>query len=117
MNPQLQVLIALQDILLLIRDAKDPSNQRAMGKIGFQMTNLESLEATRTDLESQLKPPIRSEYSRARQRYGRIVAPVINSICYGCFVKIPYAIAGADDRNKTLYRCENCGMFLYWVDK
>lgn len=117
MNPQLQVLIALQDILLLIREAKDPSSQRAMGKMGFEISNLESLEATKKGLESQLKPPIRSEYSRARQRYGRIVAPVINSICYGCFVKIPSAIDGADDRNRTLYRCENCGMFLYWVDK
>lgn len=117
MNPQLQVLIALQDILLMIREAKDPSSQKAEGKIGFQMTNLESLEATRTELESQLKPPIRGAYTRAQQRYGRIVAPVINSTCHGCFVKIPYAIDGADDRNKTLYRCENCGMFLYWVDK
>ena len=117
MNPQLQVLIALQDILLLIRDAKDPSSQRAMDKIGFEISNLKSLEATRQDLESQLNPPIRSEYARARQRYGRIVAPVINGICYGCFVKIPSAIDASDDRNRTLYRCENCGMFLYWVDK
>jgi predicted nucleic acid-binding Zn-ribbon protein len=116
-NPQLQVLIALQDILLLIRDAKDPSSQRAMDKIGFEISNLESLEATRQKLESELKPSIRSEYSRARRRYGRIVAPVINGICHGCFVKIPSAIDASDDRNRTLYRCENCGMFLYWVDK
>jgi predicted nucleic acid-binding Zn-ribbon protein len=116
-NPQLQVLIALQDILLLIRDAKDPSSQKAMGKMGFEMSNMDSLESTRRDLEGQLKPSILSEYSRARRRYGRIVAPVINSICYGCFVKIPSAIDASDDRNKTLYRCENCGMFLYWVDK
>ena len=117
MNPQLQILIALQDILLLIREAKDPSRKRAMGKIGFKMTNLDSLEDTREELEGQLRPSIRSEYSRAKGRYGRIVAPVINSICYGCFVKIPSAIDSADDRNKTLYRCENCGMFLFWVDK
>ncbi len=117
MNPQLQVLIALQDILLLIREARDPSQKRAMGKMGFKITNLDALDETRTDLESQLSPAIRREYSRARSRYGRIVAPVINSICYGCFVKIPSAIDAADDRNKTLYRCENCGMFLYWVDK
>lgn len=119
MNPQLQVLIALQDILLLIREAKDPSRKRALGKMGFKMTNLDvdALEETRTNLEGQLNPSILSEYTRARSRYGRIVAPVINSICYGCFVKIPFAIDAADDRNKKLYRCENCGMFLYWVDK
>jgi predicted nucleic acid-binding Zn-ribbon protein len=116
-NPQLQVLIALQDILLLIREAKDPSRKRALGKMGFKMTNLDALEETRTSLEDQLKPSILSEYTRAKSRYGRIVAPVINSICYGCFVKIPSAIDAADDRNKRLYRCENCGMFLYWVDK
>jgi predicted nucleic acid-binding Zn-ribbon protein len=117
MNPQLQVLIALQDILFLIRDAEDPSSQRAMGKMGFEMSNLESLEATRQELETQLQPAIRGEYRRARRRYGRFVAPVINGICYGCFVKIPSAIDASDDRNKTLHRCENCGMFLYWVDE
>ena len=117
MNPQLQVLIALQDILLLIRDAKDPSQTKALGKMGFKLTNLASLETTREELETQLNPSILREYNRARQRYGRIVAPVIGSVCYGCFVKIPSAIETADDRNTTLYRCENCGMFLYWVDK
>jgi predicted nucleic acid-binding Zn-ribbon protein len=117
MNPQLQVLIALQDILLLIREAKDPSQKRALGKMGFKLTNLASLESTREELEGQLKPSILSEYRRARQRYGRIVAPVISSVCYGCFVRIPSAIDAADDRNTTLYRCENCGMYLYWVDK
>jgi predicted nucleic acid-binding Zn-ribbon protein len=117
MNPQLQVLIALQDILLLIRDVKDPSSKRALGKLGFKMTNLEALEETRAKLKDQLEPAIEREYSKATGRYGRIVAPVINGICYGCFVKIPSAIDSADDRNMTLYRCENCGMYLYWVDK
>jgi predicted nucleic acid-binding Zn-ribbon protein len=117
MNPQLQVLIALQDILLLIRDAKDPSSKRALDKMGFKVTNLDALEGTRAELEGQLDPAILRDYSRATGRYGRIVAPVIGGTCYGCFVKIPSAIDSADDRNRTLYRCENCGMYLYWVDK
>ncbi len=117
MNPQLQTLIALQDILLLIREAKDPSRKRLEGKIGFKMSNVASLEKTRAELEDQLDPVILSEYLRVKERYGRIVAPVINGICYGCFVKIPSAIDAAEDRNKKLYRCENCGMFLYWVEK
>jgi predicted nucleic acid-binding Zn-ribbon protein len=117
MNSQLQILIALQDILLLIRDAGDPTQKRAFGKMGFKMTNLDSLKQTQAGLESQLSPAIFREYSRAKGRYGRIVAPVINGTCHSCFVKIPYAIDGAEDRNKALYRCESCGMFLYWVDK
>jgi predicted nucleic acid-binding Zn-ribbon protein len=117
MNPQLQILIALQDILFLIREAKDPSQKKAMDKIGLKMTNLASLEATRVDLEDQLDHAILSEYTRVRQRYGRIVAPVIKGICYGCFMKIPSAIDAAEDRNDNLNRCENCGMFLYWVER
>jgi predicted nucleic acid-binding Zn-ribbon protein len=117
MNPQLQVLIALQDIIGLIRESKDPSNKRAFGKMGFKLSDAKALEETKQGLEEQLSPTIMSEYSRAQRRYGRIVAPVISGICYGCFVRIPSAIDAADDRNKTLYRCENCGMFLYWVDK
>jgi predicted nucleic acid-binding Zn-ribbon protein len=85
--------------------------------MGFKMTNVASLEYTRADLENQLDPTILSEYSRAQERYGRFVAPVINGTCHGCFVRIPSAIEAADDRNMTLYRCENCGMYLYWVDK
>ena len=117
MNSELQVLIALQDILLLIRDTKDASQKKAFGKMGFKMTNLGSLEQTQAELERQLSPPILRDYRRAKGRYGRIVAPVINSICHNCFVKIPYAIDGAEDRNNVLYRCESCGMFLYWVSK
>ena len=117
MNTQLQVLIALQDILLLIRDAKDPSRKKQYGRIGFKMSNLKSLEATQTELEEQLDPAIRNQYKRMKQRYGRVVAPVINAVCHGCFVTIPSAIRGAEDRNKKLYRCENCGMFLYWVEE
>lgn len=117
MNSQLQVLIALQDILLLIRDAKDSSRKKQYGRIGFKMSNLKSLEETQAGLEEQLDPAIRSQYGRMKQRYGRVVAPVINAVCHGCFVTIPSAIRGAEDRNKKLYRCENCGMFLYWVEE
>ena len=117
MNDQLQILIALQDILVLIREAKDPSQKKALDKIGLKMDNLTSLESTRVDLESQLRISILSEYNRVRQRYGRIVAPVINGICYGCFVKIPSAIDASENRNDSLHRCENCGMFLYWVER
>ena len=117
MNPQLQVLIALQDILLLLRDARDPTQKRALGKMGFKITNLDALESTKEDLEDQLRPSILGEYRRATQRHGRIVAPVIRSVCCQCFVRIPSAIDSAEDRNTSLYRCENCGMYLYWVDK
>ena len=117
MNSQLQVLIALQDILLIIRDAKDPSRKKEYGRIGFRMSNLSALEQTQLELERQLDPAIRSQYRRMKQRYGRVVAPVINATCHGCFVRIPSAIHGAEDRNMKLYRCENCGMFLYWVEE
>jgi len=117
MNPQLRVLIALQDILLLLRDARDPDQRKVLGKMGLKIDNLETLEATKADLEDQLSTSILGEYRRAVQRHGRIVAPVIGSVCYQCFVRIPSAIDCAEDRNTSLYRCENCGMYLYWVDK
>jgi predicted nucleic acid-binding Zn-ribbon protein len=116
MNDQLQILIALQDILVLIRESKDPSQKKALDKIGLKMDNLASLEDTRVELEGQLSLSVLSEYNRVRQRYGRIVAPVIGGICYGCFMKIHSAISTSEDRNEGLNRCENCGMFLYWVE-
>jgi predicted nucleic acid-binding Zn-ribbon protein len=117
MNPQLQILIALQDIIFLIREAKDPNQKKAMNKLGLKMDNLASLETTKSDLEGQLNVAILGDYGRMRQRYGRFVAPVIGGICYGCFMKIPSAIETAENRDDSLHRCENCGMFLYWVEK
>ena len=117
MNSQLQVLIALQDILFLIREAKDTTRKKEYGRIGFKMSNLPALEQAQSELEEQLDPAIRSQYKRMKQRYGRVVAPVINATCHGCFVRIPSAVHGSEDRNKKLYRCENCGMFLYWVEE
>ncbi|MBV9109134.1 MAG: nucleotide-binding protein, partial [Gemmatimonadetes bacterium] len=49
-------------------------------------------------------------------RLPRVVVPVINGTCYGCFVAVPTAQASDAERNAEIRSCENCGRFLYHVD-
>jgi predicted nucleic acid-binding Zn-ribbon protein len=48
-----------------------------------------------------------------RNSMERVVVPVIDGVCYGCFVSIATAKAGEDEPNKALRTCESCGRFIY----
>src|SRR5262249_3016162 len=68
------------------------------------------------EMEETLPPAVLSRYRRVSARMPRVVAPVINGTCYGCFVAVPTAQASDSERNAEIRICENCGRFLYHVD-
>jgi predicted nucleic acid-binding Zn-ribbon protein len=72
-----------------------------------------SLEEKVSELEDRLEPRIRSRYDRIAPQLDRVVVPVINGVCYGCFVSIPTATVGDRDIHQELESCENCGRFIY----
>jgi predicted nucleic acid-binding Zn-ribbon protein len=45
----------------------------------------------------------------------RTVVPVLQGICYGCFMAVPTAWASEVERNARIDVCQNCGRFLYHV--
>ena len=100
---------------------KTPFSRRSfvkLGMAGIGALSLPQIVPSRVfGANNRLNVAILGDYGRMRQRYGRFVAPVIGGICYGCFMKIPSAIETAENRDDSLHRCENCGMFLYWVEK
>jgi predicted nucleic acid-binding Zn-ribbon protein len=116
MSSQLLLLIALQDIDEMIREAKDPERSSALENLGFKVKNFDALVNSRQKLAAQLDRRILSLYERVASRFGRAVVPVEGRVCLGCFMGLPtkkIGVAGAEvDRIET---CENCGRILYWL--
>ncbi len=113
MNPQLQLLVAIQDLELMIRDAEDAKQAQELEDMGFGMSGLDNLKKAREDLQAKLEPRHRSYYRRLTQRFGHAVVPVFNNLCTGCFANIPASFVSQTHRDKVL-TCENCGRILYW---
>src|SRR6185312_7560326 len=69
-----------------------------------------------TEREEQLSPRTQSAYRRILKRHERVVAPVLNGVCYGCFVHVPTSKGRDQERNSELRNCESCGRFIYYTD-
>ncbi len=113
MNPQLQLLVAIQDLEQMIREAEDEQKAQELEDMGFRLSGLEDLRKALADLEAKLEPRHRSYYRRLTQRFGHAVVPVIGNLCMGCFANIPSSFTSVTHENKILH-CENCGRILYW---
>ena len=113
MNSQLQALIALQDLDLMIRDAKDPARAGREESLGFAMDNVGKLERTRELLAKRIDERLLQTYQRMSRRFSRVVVPVEERICLGCFIGLPTSGSriSADPSSPEL--CENCGRILY----
>ena len=116
MHPQLTLLMELQDLRGQLRELEDGGESETMEQEHFQLDPDQAraqLALTITDLEDTLSEPIRLRYLRILPTRERVVVPVINGVCYGCFVSIPTATAGDSDAHKDLQSCESCGRFIY----
>ena len=86
MESPLLMLIALQDIDMMIQEAKDPEQSGAEAEMGFKVKNLDALLTSRRHLAEQLDQRTLGLYERMRKRYGRAVVPVEGQVCLGCFM-------------------------------
>lgn len=118
MHPQLELLLEIQDI----------RTQRS-GLADGTLTDVESdvfaisiddaiaaLDDKTNELESRLGEDVRQRYRMMFDKGMRAVVPVLNGICYGCFMAVATAKASVADRNARLESCEHCGRFLYHLD-
>ncbi len=116
MHPQLALLLEIQDLRSQHRELKAAG---PAGDLQVEHFNIDLKDATAQlqekidELETELAPPIRSRYQRVAPLLDRVVVPVINGVCYGCFVSIATARAREPDPNDALNACETCGRFLY----
>lgn len=118
MHPQLLLLLELQDLTAHHREMTSGTEMDAVESKHFNIdvaAASEQLAAKITKLEEALEPRIHSRYMRVKESLDRVVVPVINGVCYGCFVSIPTATAGDQDPNAELQGCQHCGRFIYIV--
>lgn len=107
---RLRRLVALQDIDGMIQETT------AEQQLGFATEGLHRLQEMRAEVAKDIFPPFLRTYEQLRKRYKRAVVPVKNEICLGCFVKLPTSLSTKGKENISIFRCENCGRILYWVD-
>ncbi len=110
---QAQLLVALQDLEEMIREAEDKQQRAKLEAMGFPVTGIDELHDALTALEAQISPAMKSRYRRLRQRTGRAIVPVVNGACTGCFTNTPSVFTSSVNRGKVI-NCESCGRMLYW---
>ena len=118
MHANLETLLEIQDLKTQRRERAEPGEREVQEQVfGLGVDEaLEKLDAKIVEREETLPPQVLSRYRRVSARLPRVVAPVINGTCYGCFVAVPTAQASDAERNAEIRSCQNCGRFLYHVD-
>jgi len=118
MHPQLELLLELQDLNAQRRALRDEPLRNVEEKF-FELHPVEALElldAKIEELAERLDATVQKRYADIARTLDRAVAPVLNGICYGCFVATPTAWSAEAGRNDSISVCDHCGRFLYYVD-
>jgi hypothetical protein len=114
MDKQLQLLVALQDLDLMIKEAKDQDTSSELKHMGFKLDGLAQLQEARDSLAKRVKPQLLNRYERVAKSYDRAIVPVSGNLCLGCFVTLPTSYLSLQNKN-TVLTCENCGRILYFT--
>ena len=118
MHAQLELLLELQDLRTQRRALRDEPLKEMEEEV-FELEPeeaLELLDRKMAELKERLEPVVRKRYLDLEATLDRAVVPVLNGICYGCFVATPTAWASGAGRNDSISVCDYCGRFLYYVD-
>jgi predicted nucleic acid-binding Zn-ribbon protein len=107
------MLVALQDLEQMIREAEDQQKAAELEGMGFDLGGLEKVKAAAEDLASKIDSRHMGYYRRLTKRFGHAVVPVVSNLCTGCFAQIPSSFVSVTNENKV-QKCENCGRILYW---
>ena len=113
MKTELEVLVILNDIELMIDDL-GKGNDEVEKQLGFDVSRKEQLEEARQRTREKCAPKILSRYDRIRGKYGKVIAPVFDGVCYGCFQRLPTQLAQVN-QNEEILTCPHCGRFLYFM--
>jgi predicted nucleic acid-binding Zn-ribbon protein len=117
MHPHLETLLQIQDLKTQRFElTSEGHGERQVEEEEFKVDigqALALIDEKLEELEADLPPPVRSRYRRLSAGGGRAVVPVINGICYGCFVSIPTSMTAHVVSHEELRNCDSCGRFLY----
>lgn len=109
---QAKLLVALQDLDQMIKDAQDQETSAELEEMGFSLEGLEELKKARDRITERIRPQLLNRYQRVARNYEHTVVPVVGELCTGCFAKIPTSFRYEKNAVMT---CENCGRILYFT--
>ena len=115
MNEVLQKLVMLQDLDYMIVEVQNKDVKKVQKKMGLKIKGDEKLHDAKKALEKEIPPRVLSRYHKLMERFGRAIAPVVDSKCMGCYMTLPKRLSIRELGNKELRQCERCGSYLYWV--
>jgi hypothetical protein len=104
-----RILIALQDLDIMIKEVKDKTTSKELQNLGFKLTGLSELQEARKKLANKAPKGL---LQKLTEHFTVAILPVTGNLCLGCFVKLPTSFFSAVSRNE-LQTCENCGRLLY----
>jgi len=114
MNEQVQLLVALQDLDLMIKEAKDKDTSSELKHMGCKLDGVAKLQEARENLAKKIKPQLLNRYERVAKSYERAIVPVTGNLCLGCFITLPTSYHSLQNKS-TILTCENCGRMLYFT--
>jgi predicted nucleic acid-binding Zn-ribbon protein len=112
MREEFRLLIALQDLDIMIKEVKEKNTSDQLKNMGFQLDGLEELQQARNKLAAKIPAALRNRYERLAGHYKLAILPVTTDRCLGCFVKLPTSFFSSAYSSELL-TCENCGRLLY----
>ncbi|MFB6240816.1 MAG: zinc ribbon domain-containing protein [Gemmatimonadota bacterium] len=119
MHPQLEILLEMQDLRSQKRALKEQAEEREVESDLFEVEiedAVDELDRKLEELQDRLDDSVQATYRRVSSSMDRAVVPVLNGVCYGCFIAVPRSWASEAAQNEEVITCENCGRFLYYVD-
>ncbi len=116
MNRSTPLLVSLQDIDNLLSDFSQGDEAAELRSLGFVVGKLKELKETREQVRAAIDPGLLRGYDRLSKVYKRrVVVPVVNGTCSGCFGVIATArLQKTRSGDRTLF-CEHCGRILFWL--
>lgn len=112
MREEFRLLIALQDLDIMIREAREQSTSEQYRDMGFKLTGIDELQEAREKLAKKIPTALRNRYEKLAGHYKLAILPVTGDKCLGCFVKLPTSFFSSAYSSELL-TCENCGRLLY----
>ncbi len=113
MDDQVKLLVALQDLDLLIKESRDSDTSTELKEMGFKLDGITKLQEAREKLASRIDPQLLNRYERVSRSYERAIVPVTDNFCTGCFVTLPTSYSSLHSKSQIL-ACESCGRILYF---
>ena len=110
LNKQLELLVAQQDLDIMIKDVDD------VKQIGFEVAGKEKLAEARAELIQKISKPLLFHYEKIKKRYKRAIVPVKGDVCLGCFMRVPTQLLTRGRSDREVITCEGCGRVLYWYE-